>query len=178
MSDEKILSELRATVKSYPDFPKKGIIFRDFFPILQNPQLFDGMICLFQKWLSDNSKNVDCIVGLDSRGFLLGPSLSLKLDVPFVPVRKAGKLPGNCKKQTYGLEYGSDAVEIQIDSIKEGQKVIIIDDLLATGGTMEAAVKLVKSVGGIVEHCLVVIELEDLKGKMKVPAPVYSLFQF
>ncbi|KFM81000.1 Adenine phosphoribosyltransferase, partial [Stegodyphus mimosarum] len=168
---ENIILEIKNAIQSHPDFPKKGVLFRDFLPILQNPTLFDKMISLFQNYIKEKVSDVHCIVGIESRGFLLGPTLALKMNIPFIPVRKPGKLPGNVKKEFYSLEYGSDALEIQVDAVTTGQNIIIIDDLIATGGSMEAAVKLIRSIGGNVQCCLAVIELNELKGRSKISAP-------
>jgi len=178
MSIKSISQELKETIQDHADFPKKGIIFRDFLPIFLKPKLFDGMLTAFQDYLQHNVPEFHSIIGLESRGFLIGPPLALRLNVPFIPVRKPGKLPGAVKKKCFSLEYGADAFEIQCDSIKENQKVVIVDDLLATGGSMEASVKLVESLGGVVEHCLVVIELSELKGREHVSVPVFSLTQY
>ncbi|XP_053592837.1 adenine phosphoribosyltransferase-like [Microplitis demolitor] len=123
-------------------------------------------------------KNVDVIVGLDSRGFLLGPILSTELGKPFVPIRKKGKLPGNIKRESYTLEYGEATVEIQTDSISKGKKVLIVDDLLATGGTMSAAIKLIEAIGAEVVECIVLMELNSLNGRSKISVPVFSLIQY
>ncbi|UYV78722.1 hypothetical protein LAZ67_16002545 [Cordylochernes scorpioides] len=120
----------------------------------------------------------DVIVGLEARGFLIGPILALRKSIAFVPLRKKGKLPGECISQKYGLEYGSDSIEIQKGSIKQNHNVVIVDDLLATGGTMEAAIKLVQALGGNVTRCLVVIELEDLRGREKLNSPFVSLIKY
>ncbi|XP_042903881.1 uncharacterized protein [Parasteatoda tepidariorum] len=178
MSSDSVLLELKNAVKDYPDFPKKGILFKDFLPIFQKPKLVNDMISAFQEYLQLNVPDVDCIAGIESRGFLIGPALSLKLQVPFIPIRKPGKLPGEVKKETYSLEYGTDAVEIQCETLKDKHKVVIVDDLLATGGTMAASVKLIKSLGVEVAACLVVIELSDLKGREKISETVHSLIQY
>ncbi|KAG8182372.1 hypothetical protein JTE90_010737 [Oedothorax gibbosus] len=178
MSSEKLIEKIETVVKSYQDFPKKGILFRDCLPILQNPELFEDLISVFENYLKSNGSVVHAVSGIEARGFLIGPPLALKLKVPFVPIRKAGKLPGVVIKQQYELEYGTDTVEIQEDSLKPGQNVVLIDDLIATGGSMAAAVNLIKTVGATVEHCLSVIELTDLKGRQKIDAPVYSVFKY
>ncbi|KAF8786956.1 Adenine phosphoribosyltransferase like protein [Argiope bruennichi] len=178
MSSDNTIHKLKQAVGIYPDFPKKGIIFRDFFPLLRNPELFEDLLNVLEKYVKLNIPGLECIAGVESRGFLIGPALALKLKVPFIPIRKPGKLPGKVKKESYSLEYGTDALEVQIDSLEPGQKVIIVDDLIATGGSMAASVNLIRSIGGIVEHCLAVMELTDLKGRDKIPAPVYSVLQY
>ncbi|GFR07383.1 adenine phosphoribosyltransferase [Trichonephila clavata] len=177
LSDNTIL-KLKEAVGNYPDFPKEGIVFRDFFPIFRNPELLEDLLNVFQNYIQTHVPGLQCIAGVESRGFLIGPSLALKLKVPFIPIRKPGKLPGNVKRESYSLEYGVDALEVQTDSLKPGQKVVIVDDLIATGGSMEASVKLIRSAGGVVEHCVSVMELSDLKGREKISAPVYSILQY
>merc|ERR1712136_550015 len=140
---EKKLDLVKKAIKEYPDFPKKGIMFQDIFGVLLDP--------LANEALND--------VALDSRGFLFGNSMALAVKKPFVPVRKKGKLPGKCTSVCYTLEYGQDTLEIQEGSLQPGDRVLIMDDLLATGGTLSAASQLVKAAGAVVDHCWVVIEL-------------------
>jgi len=127
---------------------------------------------------SSDIPDVDVVVGLDSRGFIFGLIIAQCLSKPFVPVRKAGKLPGETIKVVYSLEYGQDAVEIQKDAVKPGQKVIVVDDLLATGGTLKAACKLLQKVKSNILECLVVLELDELKGRDRVHFPTFSLISF
>ncbi|CAL4124252.1 unnamed protein product [Meganyctiphanes norvegica] len=169
---------IKKNIAAYPDFPKPGIVFRDIFSILMDPSLSADLMALLEERIATICPDADIIVGLDSRGFLFGMPLALKLKKPFAPIRKKGKLPGVLKRVTYSLEYGSDVFEAQSDSIKPGQKVVIVDDLLATGGTMEAACKLVSDMGGEVQLCLVCIELSGLKGRDKVPNPCHSIVQY
>ncbi|KAF7993843.1 hypothetical protein HCN44_011112 [Aphidius gifuensis] len=163
-------------VKTYVNFPKQGIIYKDIFGIFQNVTAMKAM----KELLVDHaaSLNIDAIVGLDSRGFLLGPLISLELGKPFIPIRKKGKLPGNVMRESYTLEYGEATFEIQTDSITSGLKVLIVDDLLATGGTIKAAVKLLKATGAQVVECLVIMELVGLDGKSKIDAPVHSFIKY
>jgi len=175
--DESKLNRVRAAIGSTPDFPKPGILFRDIFPVLRNPSTAKDLYDL----IYDSAKNlpkVDCVVGLDSRGFIFGPILAQSLNVSFVPVRKKGKLPGEVERISYALEYGSDEFEVQKDSIKKGEKVLIIDDLIATGGTMKAACDLMNKLEADIVQCFVVIELVDLKGKDKLKAPFKSLLEY
>ncbi|KAL1124597.1 hypothetical protein AAG570_001221 [Ranatra chinensis] len=123
-------------------------------------------------------KSVSAIVGLDARGFLFGPSLALHLGVPFIPVRKSGKLPGEVSGMKFELEYGSDEFQIQKDSLKSGDSAIIVDDLLATGGSLSATCKLLEGLGVNVVECLVIMELKELKGRERLTSPVYSLLQY
>ncbi|CAG5121283.1 unnamed protein product [Candidula unifasciata] len=172
------LARVKDALKSFPDFPKPGILFRDIFPLFRDPSVFNDLIDLLYDTIKESSPGVQCIVGLESRGFLFGPLLAQKLGVPFVPIRKKGKLPGDLVSVTYDLEYGSDTFEAQKGSILSGQKVVIIDDLLATGGTMKAACDLVEQLGAKVDLCLVVIELADLEGRKKIPKPLKTLITF
>lgn len=175
---EDCAARIKKSIKSYPDFPKSGIVFRDVFSILMKPDLSADLMVLLEEKITTLCPDVDVIVGLESRGFLFGMPLALTLKKPFVPIRKKGKLPGVLKSVTYSLEYGTDEFEAQSDSIKPGQKVVIVDDLLATGGTMGAACKLVSDMGGDVKLCLVCIELQDLKGREKVPKLCNSIVQY
>ncbi|KAH9947271.1 phosphoribosyltransferase-like protein [Amylocystis lapponica] len=174
---------LRGLLKAHPDFPKKGIVFLDIFPLLRDPVAFETLIThLLYRITShtipqSSSKKVDVVVGLDARGFLLGPIIALRLGAAFVPVRKKGKLPGECVTATYAKEYGADSFEMQADAIKAGQSVIIVDDLIATGGSAKAAGELVAQQGGKVLEYLFIIELSFLKGGQQLNAPVYSVIQ-
>lgn len=177
------LEEIKALVTSHPDFPKAGILFRDIFPVLRNPQVFEDLLGLLVSHIKEkhcqNGEKVDVIVGLDSRGFLFGPIIALRLGASFVPIRKKGKLPGKIESLSYKLEYGEASFDIQTDSIQPGQKVIVIDDLIATGGTMTAACQLVERIGGTVVEALLVIELVDLQGHKKLDGrPFFSLMQY
>ncbi|XP_005093222.1 adenine phosphoribosyltransferase [Aplysia californica] len=176
MADDK-LSRVRDAVGAHEGFPKPGIVFRDIFPVLRNPSVFNDLNDLIYE-AAKAVPGVECIVGLDSRGFLFGPILALKLNVPFVPVRKKGKLPGAVERVSYTLEYGSDEFEVQKDSVSKGQKVLIIDDLLATGGTMKAACQLMEKLEADVVLCLVIIELTDLGGRKKLTAPFKTLLEY
>lgn len=150
-------------IETVPDFPIEGILFRDITPLMQNGEAFLYAV----KQLADfaKAKGADVIVGPEARGFLFGTPVAAMLGLGFVPVRKPGKLPRETVDFEYDLEYGSNTLSIHKDAIKPGQKVVIIDDLLATGGTVEASIKLVESLGGEVVGCGFVIELEDLKGR-------------
>ncbi|KIY73682.1 adenine phosphoribosyltransferase [Cylindrobasidium torrendii FP15055 ss-10] len=166
---------------AHPDFPKKGIVFLDIFPLLRDPVAFEALITHFLFHLTSstipklNGGKIDVVVGLDARGFLFGPILAMRLGAAFVPVRKAGKLPGECVSVTYEKEYGSDAFEIQKDAIKPGQNVLIVDDLIATGGSARAAGELVSKLGGKTVEYLFIIELLFLKAVATLDAPVYSI---
>lgn len=155
--------KLRNAIRDVPDFPKPGILFKDITPILHNPQLCDEIVDAFAQKCKE--KNINAIVGVESRGFLFGFALANKLNVPFVLVRKAGKLPYKTISYEYDLEYGSAKVEMQLDEIQPGWNVLIHDDLLATGGTAEAAAKLIQMQEGNVAGFAFLVELEFLKGK-------------
>ncbi|KAK3912265.1 Adenine phosphoribosyltransferase [Frankliniella fusca] len=171
------LEIVKAHIASYPDFPKLGILFRDMFPIFQSPEALAALENLLVSHVK-SLQGVDVVVALESRGFLLAPLISSKLGIPMVPIRKKGKLPGKTRKVDFILEYGTDTFEMQENSIKPGQKVVIVDDLLATGGTAKAACQLIKDMNGEVIELLVLMELKDLKGRNNVPCSVHSLVQF
>lgn len=160
------MKELKDYVRSIPDFPEKGIIFRDVTTVLQDPDGFNLAINSMQ----ENLKNVDfdLVLGAESRGFIFGAPIAYNLKKGFIPVRKKGKLPCQTIEESYDLEYGKATLEIHKDAIKPGQKVVIVDDLIATGGTLEAIIKLVERLGGKVEKILCLIELPELNGKEKL----------
>ncbi len=166
--------EIKKYIRDVNDFPKKGIVFKDISPILETPSVIKYITEELSKYVED----ADLIVGPDARGFLFGVPLAMMCNKPFVMVRKPGKLPGEVISFEYELEYGVNKLEILKNSIKPGQKVVIVDDLLASGGTAEAIVKLVESVGGIVTKSLFRIELEFLKGRKVVNKDVISLVKY
>ena len=160
------MKELKDYVRSIPDFPEPGIIFRDITTILQDP---DGLHLAIQS-MQDKLKDTefDVVVGTESRGFIFGVPIAYNLHKAFVPVRKKGKLPCETVSMEYDLEYGSAVIEMHKDSIKPGQKVVLVDDLIATGGTMEAAAKLVEELGGEVVKIIFLMELAGLKGRERL----------
>ncbi|TFK75987.1 adenine phosphoribosyltransferase [Pluteus cervinus] len=174
---------LRKRLVAHPDFPKKGISFLDIFPLLRDPQAFETLITHLVHHVTSNtvgkstSGKIDVVVGLDARGFLLGPIIALRLGAAFVPVRKRGKLPGACVSATYEKEYGTDSFEVQSDAIQKGQTVVVIDDLIATGGSAKAAGELVQKLGGVTLEYLFIVELVFLKGTAKLDAPTYSMIK-
>jgi len=169
--------DLKSKIRTIPDWPKKGIMFRDITPLLQDKKAFKYVIDKFYERYK--GKNIGVIVAIESRGFIFGATLAYKLDCSFVPVRKEGKLPHKTMKQEYTLEYGTSAVEIHEDAIKQGQNVLIVDDLIATSGTALATIKLVELLGGKVVECAFVVELIDLKGREKLKDyNVFSLVEF
>ncbi|CCC71582.1 hypothetical protein NCAS_0H02720 [Naumovozyma castellii] len=177
MSIESHAQELKAALHQYPNFPSEGILFEDFLPIFQNPVLFKKLVDAFKMHLEEKFKGtkIDYIIGLESRGFLFGPSLALAMNVGFVPVRKEGKLPGECVKAIYEKEYGSDVFEMQKEAIPAGSNVVIVDDIIATGGSAAAAGDLVSKVGAKVLEFDFVMELDFLKGREKLQAGVFTL---
>lgn len=175
MSNEvaEIARELKTCLKQFPNFPQEGILFEDFLPIFANPDSFRKLVKAFQLHLED--KKVDYIVGLESRGFLFGPALALALNAGFIPVRKPGKLPGPTLSAEFQKEYGSDKFEIQQDVIPKDASIVIVDDILATGGSASAAGELVSKAGAKVIEYLFVMELDFLKGRDKLDAPTFTL---
>src|SRR6476619_298852 len=172
MSSDSI-EKLRAAVRDVPDFPKKGIIFKDITPILGSGKLFRTAIEAFLEQCRDNK--IDKIVGIDARGFLFGSAVAYDLGIGFVPLRKKGRLPYKTESAKYSLEYGEAEMELHIDAITRGEKVVLIDDLLATGGTSASAATLIKKVGGQLVEAIFLIELEFLRGREKLtPTPVTS----
>lgn len=160
------MKKIEDYVRSIPDFPEPGIIFRDVTSILQDADGLKLAIDSMQECLKDTE--VDVIVGTESRGFMFGVPIAYNLHKPFVPVRKKGKLPCETVSRSYDLEYGSATIEMHRDSVKPGQKVAVIDDLIATGGTVEAAVKLIEELGGEVVKIVFLMELAGLKGREKL----------
>jgi adenine phosphoribosyltransferase len=160
MLKEEVIKEL---IRDVPDFPVDGILFRDITPVLQDAESFKQVVCSLAEQVA--SLKPDVVVGVESRGFILGAPISLELGCGFVPVRKVGKLPAETIKAEYALEYGANVVEMHKDAILPGQRVVIVDDLLATGGTAAAAVQLSEELGGVVTGLVFLIELEFLNGR-------------
>lgn len=168
---------LENLIADYPDFPKKGILFRDMFPILKNPE----SMTLLLNQLSEFSDKLtpDYIVGIESRGFIIGTALATRQRMGFIPIRKQGKLPGDVVGVNYSLEYGEDRLEMQSDVFDKGTKVLLVDDLLATGGTVKAASELIEKVGGDLVGCAFVVELLGLNGRDNIPnVPIKSLISY
>jgi adenine phosphoribosyltransferase len=163
---------LKGIIKDVPDFPKKGIIFKDLTPVFKNKNAFKKLIDYFYKKFKN--KKIDKVVCVEARGFLIGAPLAYKLGAGLIPVRKPGKLPRETYKVEYELEYGKDALEIHKDAINEGDKVLIIDDLLATGGTVSAVAQLVEKSKGKIEAIAFIVELDFLKGREKLSK--YKIF--
>lgn len=168
--------DLNDKIRSMKDYPKEGIIFRDITTLLKDGEAFRAAIDAMKDLVKDEA--IDKIVGIEARGFLLGAPMAYDMGVGFVPVRKPGKLPAATLSCEYELEYGTDKVEIHADAIEQGERVLIVDDLLATGGTARAAAELCKEAGADVVGCVVLIELDGLNGRDKIPAPVYAVMEF
>ena len=169
--------QLKQSIRSIPDWPINGVIFRDLTTLMQNPEAFKESCDILYKRYKD--MDIDKIVGIDARGFVFGAVLAYKLGIGFVPVRKKGKLPWKTLEETYSLEYGKDTLEIHEDAVKKGEIVIIVDDLIATGGTVGATVKLVRKLGATVFECAFVVELPDLNGRDQIKdCKVFSIIQF
>ncbi|THD28362.1 Adenine phosphoribosyl transferase [Fasciola hepatica] len=166
------LQGISDAIGTFPDFPKKGINFRDIFGALRNPSitrdLLDELKLMIRQNVLSVHPKIDAVIGIDARGFLFGLTLSCELNCGFVPVRKSGKLPGPCYSVSYALEYGEAEVEMQKDALKPGDKVILVDDLLATGGSLNAASELVRKSGAIPVAAVVVMELDKLNGREKL----------
>lgn len=168
---------LKKLVREVPDFPKKGILFYDITTLLKDKLGFATLIDLLAEHYV--SQEIDLILGMEARGFIFGPALAYRLNTGFVPVRKPGKLPAATAKVDYALEYGTNTLEIHKDAIQKGQRVLIVDDLLATGGTAEATAKLAKSLGAEIAGLAFVVELDFLKGREKLEGyKVFSLMHY
>lgn len=158
--------DLKTTIRDIPDFPKKGIMFKDITTLLKDPEAFREAINMMVDYYKDY--DFDYIIGIEARGFIIGAPMALAMKKGFIPIRKPGKLPGETLSMSYDLEYGSNEIEIHSDAIKEGDKVLIIDDLLATGGTVAAAVELIKQLGGELQGIGFLLELAFLNGRDKL----------
>src|SRR3989344_6531874 len=165
---------IKSRIRTVPHWPKQGVMFRDITTLLKDPVGFKLVIDDFLKRYKENK--IDIVVGIDSRGFILGGALAYLLGKGFVPVRKKGKLPHKTVSETYELEYGTDTIEIHEDAIKKGQNVLIIDDLIATGGTMLTACRLIGKLGGKVAECAAIVDLPDLKGSERLKKAGYKVY--
>lgn len=174
---ENDIASLRRAIRDIPDFPKPGIIFKDITPLLGNGQLFSKTIDLLAERY--RGQKIDTVLGIESRGFIVGSALAYRLGAGFCIVRKPGKLPYETHRASYELEYGTDSLEIHTDAIRPQARVIIADDLIATGGTAAATAQLVSKLGGVVVECAFVIELAFLNGREKLkPHAVFSILQY
>ena len=166
----------KSLIRTIADFPQPGIQFKDITPLLKNPQ---GIKDCIELMLPEVHTPVDCVVGIESRGFIMGPLLAQQLGCGFVPIRKKGKLPHQTLEQSYDLEYGSATIEIHRDAISSGDRVLLHDDVLATGGTAEAAIRLIEALGGEVVLCSFIIELTELSGRALIgDYPVKFAYRF
>ncbi len=174
---EQDLISIKQLIRDIPDFPKKGIIYKDITPLLQNPNGLKEITEMISEHYND--KNIDLITGAEARGFIIGAAVAHKLGVGFIPIRKPGKLPYKTASITYQLEYGTDTLEMHKDAIKPGQNILMVDDLLATGGTMAACCKLVESMEGNIVGCAFIIELAFLNGRKALQDfDIFSLIQY
>ncbi|MCD0505246.1 adenine phosphoribosyltransferase [Bordetella petrii] len=165
---------IRRTIRSVPDWPQPGVVFRDITPLLQDPRTFRVLIDLFvYRYMR---QRLDLVAGVDARGFIIGSVLAYELNLGFVPVRKHGKLPYRTVAEAYSLEYGNSSVEMHTDAVRTGQRVLLVDDLIATGGTMLAAIKLLQRLGANVVEAAAIIDLPELGGSGKVAATGTPLF--
>ena len=167
---------LKDHIRSIPDFPKPGILFYDISTLLAHPKAWHTTIERLADLIRPHKPDV--LAGIESRGFLLAAPLALALGTGFVMLRKQGKLPGITVRHTYALEYGTDTIEIQADAVEKGKRVVLVDDLLATGGTMAAAITLLEQVGAVVPSAACIIELTFLEGRKRLSAPVEALLQY
>ena len=171
------MNDLKQYIRNIPDFPKKGILFRDITTLLSNKDKFREVVDVLYERYKD--KNIDAVVAIDSRGFIFGGALAYKLGMAMTIVRKKGKLPYKTLKVTYSLEYGEDTLEIHEDAFKPGARILLIDDLLATGGTMGAVVELIEKLKGKIIEIAFIIELSDLNGRSRLKDfPVYSMVKY
>lgn len=171
------MEDLKQIIREVPDFPKPGINFYDITTLLADPEAFKQVIEILAERYEDQGPNK--ILAIDARGFIFGGALAVRMGVGFTPVRKKGKLPYETVSASYDLEYGTDTVEMHKDGVEAGDKVLVLDDLLATGGTAKAVLELVEQCGGEVMECAFIIELDFLKGRDKLkPAPVFSILHY
>jgi adenine phosphoribosyltransferase len=181
MQDHYITDYLRNHIRTVPDWPSPGVQFRDITPLLQNPKVFRVMVDAFVHRYMDPGMRPDVVAGLDARGFILGSVIAYELAVGFVPIRKKGKLPFTTVKETYELEYGSATVELHTDAVKPGQRVLLVDDLIATGGTMMAGKRLLEKLGAQVVEGAAIVDLPELGGSARLREaglPLFTLLDF
>ncbi len=166
--------DLKSVIRTIPNWPKHGVMFRDITTLLKDEKAFNYVI----DKLCERYKNthIDLVAGIESRGFILGGAIAHRLNKGFIPIRKEGKLPHKTEKESYDLEYGRATVEVHVDAIPKGSKVLLVDDLVATAGTLLASINLIKKLGGEVVECVVIIELPDLHGRGKIEKTGHKLF--
>ncbi|MDE0310486.1 MAG: adenine phosphoribosyltransferase [Acidiferrobacterales bacterium] len=169
--------DIKSCIRTIVDYPEPGVRFRDITPLLKNPSAF--RLCVDRLYQRFQNTELDVIATLDARGFLFGSALAYLLGVPLIPIRKQGKLPGETVSLEYELEYGTSCIEVHADSIQQDERIILIDDLIATGGTAQAAIELLNRIGGRIVECAVVVELVELGGRSKIsPVTLHSLVTF
>ena len=181
MQNTSVTDYLRAHIRTVPDWPSPGVQFRDITPLLQDAKVFRVLIDAFVHRYMDATRRPDVVAGLDARGFILGAVVAYELNIGFVPIRKKGKLPFTTVEETYELEYGSATVELHTDAVKPGHRVLLIDDLTATGGTMMAGKKLLERLGAHVMEGAAIVDLPELGGSEKLRAtgmPLFTLLDF
>ena len=171
--------DLKSVIRTIPHWPKHGIMFRDITTLIKDAHAFNYVInTLYKRY---KNTDIDLVAGIESRGFILGGAIAHKLNKGFIPIRKEGKLPAKTEKESYELEYGKATVEVHIDAIQKGSKILLVDDLIATAGTLVASINLIEKLGGEVVECAVIIELPDLHGREKINKmghKLYSLVEF
>ena len=167
---------IKSKIRTVPDYPKKGIMFRDITTLIKDPVGFRLLVDSFTQRYIHSSYEFDTIVGIESRGFIIGAALSYTLGKGFIPIRKKGKLPAEVEFQEYALEYGTDRIEIHKDALRKGERVLLVDDLLATGGTALAAASLIEKIGGIIVEMAFVVDLPEVGGRKKLETKGYKLF--
>ena len=166
--------KIKEKIRTIPDHPKKGIMFRDITTLLKDREGFKNTVKTFVGWYKD--KKIDIVCGIESRGFIIGDVIAQQLGLGFVPIRKKGKLPAAVEREEYELEYWMDTIEIYKDIIKEGDKVLLVDDLLATGGTSLAAARLIERIGSKVIECAIIIDLPEVGGRKRLKMAGYPMF--
>ncbi|MBI2339817.1 MAG: adenine phosphoribosyltransferase [Deltaproteobacteria bacterium] len=171
------MEDLKKFIRDVPDFPRKGIVFKDITPLLKDPAAFRRVIRIFSDRFSN--EKISRIVGIESRGFIFGSALSLEMGIGFVPVRKKGKLPWTKISEEYVLEYGKDLIEMHVDAVSAGERILVVDDLLATGGTCFAVCQMIEKQGAVVGALAFVVELDFLKGREKLTGrDIFSIIHF
>ncbi|MBD3164705.1 adenine phosphoribosyltransferase [Candidatus Woesearchaeota archaeon] len=168
------MEHIKKKIRTIPHFPKKGIMFRDITTLLQDADGLKDIISEFTRRYK--GAKIDIVAGIEARGFILGGIIAHELGLGFVPLRKNGKLPHKCESVTYDLEYGRDTIEIHADAVKEGQNVLLVDDLLATGGTSLAAAQLIEKLGGRIAECAFIVDLPEVGGRKKLEKAEYKVF--
>lgn len=177
MNTRMTVDDLKKCIRTVPDFPKKGIQFKDITPLLKNPDAFGTVLEIWKNRYA--GADLKAVAGVEARGFVLAAALAARLNVGFIPLRKPGKLPAAVHRETYALEYGEDAIEMHQDAVSPGERVLLVDDVLATGGTAAAAVRLLESAGAVVQEAAFLMRLSFLHGEEKLPkTPLHFIMEF